>query len=200
MDDAIKALEGAESSTEAKMMLAQHHVKTLISLVSMKISDRQLETLQKFAGKPDQLAKGDSEKHTDKYDFKSENVIELLKNLKLKFEDDQLAATKAETNALNAYALSKKARDNSIDAATKSKEKKEKELAATEKALSEAQGSLKDTTADLKADSKGLADTTESCNTKASEWEQRSKTRELEMKAMDAAIKILAKATGVRTE
>jgi len=41
------------------------------------------------------LAEGDEAAHFDKYDFKSENVIELLKQLKLKFEDDKLAGTKA---------------------------------------------------------------------------------------------------------
>merc|ERR1719446_1767943 len=130
-------------------------------------TETQRRVLEDFAKpRPDQLAAGDLEKHTDKYDFKSENVIELLKQLQLKFEDDKLAGTKAETNAINAYDLAKEARDNSIDAAEKSKKQKEKELATTKK----------------------------------SEWDTRSKTRSLEIEAMDQAVKILAKSTGVRTE
>merc|ERR1712083_1126529 len=95
---------------------------------------RQLKVLQHFAADPKRevKAKGDLEAHVDKYDFKSENVIELLKQLKLKFEDDQLAGTKAETNAVNAYDLSKQARDDAIKAAKKSKENKEKMLAEVE--------------------------------------------------------------------
>jgi hypothetical protein len=65
----------------------------------------------------------------------SENVIELLKTLKLKFEDDKLAGTKAETNAVNAYSLSKRARDNAEKAATKSKKQKTTELATTDSDL-----------------------------------------------------------------
>jgi len=62
----------------------------VLSLVGLKASLEQRHGLEAFAAKqrPDQLAKGDLAKHTDKYDFKSENVIELLKQLKLSFEDD----------------------------------------------------------------------------------------------------------------
>merc|ERR1719502_1509813 len=185
------------------MMLAKRRVKGLIALVSMKTSEAQLKSLIDFAAdpkRPDQLAKGDLSKHTDKYDFKSENVIELLKQLKLKFEDEKTEVTKAETNALNAYALSKEARDNSMDAAKKSKEKKEKALGNTKKAKATAEADLKSTNSDLEADSKALSATDESCATKASEWATRSETRKMEVEAMDVAIKILGKATGVRTE
>merc|ERR1712232_116851 len=121
-------------------MGAQQHVKMVLSLVGLKATEKQRPGLEKFAAgnsakpRPDQLAAGDLDAHVDKYDFKSENVIELLKQLKLKFEDDKLAGTKAETNALNAYELAKEARDNSIDAAEKAKEEKETQLKETESA------------------------------------------------------------------
>jgi len=127
VEGCIKALEGAEGQTES-MMLAQHHVKMMLALVSLKVTNTQRMVLESFAGRPDQLAAGDLNKHVDKYDFKSENVIELLKQLKLKFEDDKLAGTKGETNSLNSYDLSKEARDNSIKAAEQSKKKKTTEL------------------------------------------------------------------------
>merc|ERR1719498_1982670 len=113
------------------MMLTQRKVKNLIALVSMKATEEQLKTLVSFAAppkRPELKAAGDDAAHVDKYDFKSENVIELLKQLKLKFEDDKTAATKAETNALNAYSLAKEARDNERDAANLSKKKKTKTL------------------------------------------------------------------------
>jgi len=150
-------------------------------------------------GRPDQKAAGDLNKHVDKYDFKSENVIELLKELQTKFEDDKLAGTKAETNGLNSYALSKEARDNAIDAAKASKKKKTTELANTVKAITDASLALKNTNKDLKDDSKSLSDTQDACRIKTSEWEERSKTRGLEIEAMDQAMAILSKATGVRT-
>merc|ERR1719498_354861 len=119
-------------------MLAQKHVKVVLALVSMKTTEKQRSVLKEFTQqRPDQLAAGDLDDHVDKYDFKSENVIELLKQLKLKFEDDKLAGTKAETNAVNAYELAKSARDNAIDAAEKSKDKKEKGLAECKKCIAD---------------------------------------------------------------
>merc|ERR1719498_2398859 len=157
-------------------MLAQKHVKVVLALVSEKATHKQQQVLAAFAGeRPDQLAKGDLAAHTDKYDFKSENVVELLKQLKLKFEDDKLAGTKAETNAINAYELAKEARDNAIDAAEKAKSEKEKELSETEAAIEEANAELKSTQEDLAADSKSLKETENACSVKASEWEERSK-------------------------
>mmetsp|Transcript_60698 Transcript_60698/g.95677 ORF Transcript_60698/g.95677 Transcript_60698/m.95677 type:complete len:708 (+) Transcript_60698:103-2226(+) len=202
IEDCITALEEAETTTEAKMMLAQRHIKTVLALVGLKATEQQRRGLAAFAEEPRPVlkAEGDYEAHIDKYDFKSENVIELLKQLKLKFEDDQLAGTKAETNAINAYDLSKQARDDAIAAAEKSKEKKEKTLAQVESDIADAEKTKKDTEDDLAADSQSLADTEDACATKKSEWETRSKTRTLEIEAMDAAIKILSKSTGVRTE
>jgi len=194
----ISALEGAEAKTEALVQ-----VQKVIALVSIKASEEELQTLVAFAdpkARPDQEAAGDLAKHTDKYDFKSENVIELLKNLKLKFEDDATAATVAETNSLNSYSLSKEARDNTIDAAEESKKKKETALAATKTALAQAKNDLKNENEDMDADSKSLGSTTDSCRTKAGEWDERSKTRSNEIAALEAAVKILGKATGVRTE
>merc|ERR1719247_1015533 len=119
VDDALKALSSAEGKTEPGMLLAQGHVKKMLALISLKsVTENQLNELKTFADqpkeRPKQLAKGDLDAHVDKYDFKSESVIELLKQLKLKFQDDKMAATKAETNALNAYDLAKEARDNAI--------------------------------------------------------------------------------------
>jgi hypothetical protein len=200
----ITALTDAESKTEAKMLLAQHHVKMVLSLVGKKATEVQRRGLEAFAKpreKPDEFfAKGDLGAHVDKYDFKSENVIELLKQLKLKFEDDKLAGTKAETNAVNAYDLAKEARDNAKKAANKSKDKKEKELSEVESAIADAEKKLKDTEDDLAADSKSLEDTEDNCATRKSEWETRTETRKLEIAAMDEAVKILAKSSGVRTE
>merc|ERR1719491_530194 len=66
--------------------------------------------------------------------------------------------------------------------------------------MDQAKKELKNTNSDLDADSKSLSDTETSCRVKTSEWEERSNTRKLEVEAMDQAVKILAKSSGVRTE
>jgi len=197
--ECISALEGAEGSTE-KLLLAQKNVRGVMALIAIKATVEQVQTLQAFADKPDQLAKGDLAGHVDKYDFKSENVIELLKQLKLNFQDDRLAGTKAETNAVNSYDLAKRARDNEHKAATTSKAKKTKTLVETEASITKTSASLDSTNGDKTADTKSLKSVTDACNVKKTEWDERSKTRAMEIEAMDQAAKILAKSAGVRTE
>jgi len=65
---------------------------------------------------------------------------------------------------------------------------------------SAAEGDLKNSKADLLADEKTLKTTETSCTMKNSEWEERSKTRGNEEKALKAGIEILGKVAGVRTE
>jgi len=127
-------------------------------------------------------------------------VIEMLKTLKLKFEDEQIAANKAETNAINAYELALNSREEVKARKEDSKKAKSDELSDTKSALEEAENELGDTKKDLAADESTLEETQKSCAVKASEWAERSDTREKEMEAMKVAIKILAKVTGVRTE
>merc|ERR1719181_475275 len=57
---------------------------------------------------------------TRNYDFKSGDIIEMLKTLKLDFEDQLNDLNKAETEADNAYKLADAAKQQEIDAMTRS--------------------------------------------------------------------------------
>merc|ERR1719379_2175602 len=169
----------------------------VLMLVQASITSEQSSALETFANG---TGPGGRDAHVDKYAFKSGNVIELLKTLKMKFEDDSLAATKAETNSINAYKLAKKARDNAIDAADDSKTAKELALSNCQEELADAKSEKADTEADLEADTATLEETEKSCRVKTNEWNERSKTRAHEIEAIEAAIGILEKVTEVRTE
>jgi len=149
---------------------------------------------------PDFLAKGDYGKHVKKYEFKSDNIIDLLKELKLNFEDQRVEGTKMETAAANSYDLAKSARDAAVAAATSAKATKETNLSDCLTQLATTQSSLESAEADLVADEKSLADTVKDCDMKKSEWDERTKIREQEVEAIKKGIEILAKVTGVRTE
>merc|ERR1719217_302505 len=132
------------------------------------------------------------------YSFKSGGIIETFKAMKAEFEADKLDSTSAETNKLNAYNLAKQERDTAISTAKDSKKEKEdikgdkeSEKATSESTLSETETALADDTATLEQ-------TDKECKTVTGEWEERSGIRENEIKAMDMAIKILSKVTGVR--
>lgn len=119
---------------------------------------------------------------------------------KLKFEDEQTAATKGETNSLNQYELEKKARDNEITAATTSKDEKVKLLGKVTSDLVQLKSDLESTQEDKAADTKNFGDTKKACAVKEREWEERSAVRKQEIEAIAMAVKILAKVSGVRTE
>jgi DNA repair exonuclease SbcCD ATPase subunit len=190
-----------ESKDATSLVSAQKQIKKILTLVET-MSDTQRDQLQTFASTDpeDVQAKGDDAAHVKKYNFKSGNIIELLKELKMKFEDEQNADEKAETNSVNSYNLAKDARDNAISAATDSKDEKTTLLGETNEALSAAEADLSDTKDELESDSNTLGSTDKQCSIKNSEWEERTEIRNGELAAMNAAIKILAKVGGVSTE
>mmetsp|Transcript_13518 Transcript_13518/g.33930 ORF Transcript_13518/g.33930 Transcript_13518/m.33930 type:complete len:736 (+) Transcript_13518:81-2288(+) len=209
---AIDVLERAKSNTSV-FLLAQRQVRVVVALVSYKATQIQTKELEDFsevsadsalarapADRPELKAEGNYEAHIQKYGFKSQSVIELLKKLKLQFEDDHVAATKAETNAINAYNLAKQARGEVKTATDNAKSAKEGELNGAKLALSDAQLNYNNTRADLEADSATLDTTQKSCEQRAAEWQERSSIRTKEREAIETAISILAKVTGVRTE
>jgi len=200
--EAVTALlKAGETDSALLQQGAQDSVRQALAFLSMAASEKQQAVLMDFvSGKPDQLAAGDLKTHTKKYSFKSDNVIGLLKELVLKFEDDLTAADVEETAAANGYALEKKARDNELTAMKKSLGQKTKNLGDTKSSLSQAESDRDSEKDDLKADSKTLKDTTTACGTADDEWATRSKTRSGEIEALSEGIKILAKVSGVRTE
>jgi peptidoglycan hydrolase CwlO-like protein len=198
VDQCITALKDAKS--DVSFAQAQQKVAGAMALLQLHLSEHEHSVLKEFTDPSDIMAMGDRAGHVKKYSFKGGNVIELLKNLKLKFEDDLTQIEKEETNAQNSYDLAKKARDNAIDAAEDSKEEKEDLKGEVESELNEAENDLSNEKEELEADSGTLDATKKSCSVKSSEWEERSTIRTNEIEAIHQAVKILAKVGDVRTE
>mmetsp|Transcript_17216 Transcript_17216/g.43361 ORF Transcript_17216/g.43361 Transcript_17216/m.43361 type:complete len:711 (-) Transcript_17216:136-2268(-) len=200
---AITILTSTKKDTDTGLVQAKSQVRSLLALIGFSINTKQRQTMQAFVEdkpRPELEAAGDRKVHVKGYAFKSDSVIELLKELGTKFEDELVATEAAETNAINNYDLAKNARDALIKAKQEAKATKEKEVADSREDLIAAQTAYDSTQADLAADTKTLSETEQSCRLKASEWEERSTTRAKEIEAIQTAISILAKATGVRTE
>jgi len=198
MTSCIEALKDAKSDTSFAQ--AQQKVAGVMSLLQFKVSDHERNVLKSFTDPSEIMAMGDKGGHVKKYSFKGGNVIELLKNLKLKFEDDLTQIEKEETNAQNSYDLSKKARDNAIDASEDSKDEKEDLKGEVDSEKNEAENDLSNEKEELEADTGTLEATQKSCSVKKSEWDERSSIRTNEIAAIGQAIKILAKVADVQTE
>jgi len=207
IQDAVTILEQSKADTAALMVLRKSVGRVVALLAASGGSQQARDQLSAFAEedydpkeRPDLKAAGDDSAHVQKYGFKSQSVIELLKELKLKFEDELTAMNTEETNAENAHTLGQTARDQLKSARLASKAEQESALSATEQERVQAQADLDSAQGDLTADSESLRTTGQACDMKRSEWAERSEVRANEIKAIEKAVEILGKATGVRTE
>jgi DNA repair exonuclease SbcCD ATPase subunit len=188
-----EVIDGLEDAKKGASLL-ETSVTKVLNLASMFVSEHEQKVLSSFL----QEARQPKKPKAKGYTFKSQGVIELLKKLKEKFETDQLETTKAETNSLNSYNLAKQAREEAKEAAEKSKTEKEEIKGEAEGDLTDAESDLELTKKDLADNEASLETVTADCQTKADEYSTRSAARENEIKAMEMAIKILAKVGGVR--
>merc|ERR1719478_2066598 len=90
------------------------------------------------------------------------------------------------------YEDTKAAKEDEIAADAASLEKKGQELADTDEALANAKQDLEDTEAKLAADEAFLEKLKEHCAMTDQMWEERSKTRAMEMEAVSKALAILS--------
>merc|ERR1719213_942193 len=194
-DDEKSLYDDEQKNFEDTITAVDEAITTLKdSKASLLQTDAQKKVVQKAAT----LAKAMGKPAAKTYSFKLGGIIETFKAMKAEFEADKLDSTSAETNKLNAYNLAKQERDTAISTAKDSKKEKEdikgdkeSEKATSESTLSETETALADDTATLEQ-------TDKECKTVTGEWEERSGIREGEIKAMDMAVKILSKVTGVR--
>merc|ERR1719160_1092251 len=133
------------------------------------------------------------------YDFKGGDIIDTLKNLKLKFEDDLVELNKAETAAVSAHKLADAAKEDEINAATRAKDSKTEIKGQKGEDLASAEADLESSTETLTTSQQELDETKQKCNTRADEYNERMQRRAGETAAMGQAIEVLEKITGTRT-
>eukprot|EP00746_Dinoflagellata_sp_MGD_P125221 gnl/MRDRNA2_/MRDRNA2_59940_c0_seq1.p1 gnl/MRDRNA2_/MRDRNA2_59940_c0~~gnl/MRDRNA2_/MRDRNA2_59940_c0_seq1.p1 ORF type:complete len:800 (+),score=259.35 gnl/MRDRNA2_/MRDRNA2_59940_c0_seq1:100-2499(+) len=125
-------------------------------------------------------------------------IVETFRDIEGGLEHDKLDVHQREANAQNAYELAKKSRDFAIAAAKENKKEKEDIKGDKESELAKAEADLKSEEDELTADSATLDSTDQECKQVVAGYEQRVKVRTGEITAMDMAVKILAKVSGVR--
>merc|ERR1712176_695440 len=112
--------------------------------------------------------------------------------MKESFESNLSDSQKEELANQKAYEELKAAKTDEIKAGQAQIDAKTQELASTDEKLAEAKESLEDTKASLSADEEFLMMLKEKCSTTDAEWEERQKTRQLEMEACSKALAVLS--------
>merc|ERR1719473_2210676 len=122
----------------------------------------------------------------------SGEIFGILKQMKETFESNLSASQKDEMANQKAYEDLKAAKEAEITAGQNQIDTKTQELADTDEKNAQAKEDLEDTKKTLSADEEFLMMLKEKCSMTDSEWEERQKTRQLEMEAVSKALAVLS--------
>merc|ERR1712226_1291359 len=126
------------------------------------------------------------------YAPQSGEIFGILRQMKETFEANLSDAQKEEMANQKAYTDLKAAKEAEIAAGQAQIDTKTQELADTDEKLAQAKEDIEDTRNSLAADEKFLMMLKEKCQMTDKEWEERQKTRQLEMEAVSKALAILS--------
>merc|ERR1719201_2436583 len=118
-------------------------------------------------------------------------IMGILKQMKTEFESNLADMQKDEKTSVAEFGELKSAKTSEISAGGEMAKEKTALLGKTKVQLAEAKEDLEDTTSAMEADQAFLVDLKERCSVSDKEWEERSKTRALEIAAVGETIKIL---------
>jgi len=126
------------------------------------------------------------------YAPQSGEIFGILKQMKETFETNLADTQKDEMSNQKAYEELKAAKEEEIAAGQEQIDKKTEELASTDEKLAQSKEDLTDTKASLSADEEFLSMLKDKCSNTDAEWEERQKTRQLEMEACSKALAVLS--------
>merc|ERR1719401_1995915 len=126
------------------------------------------------------------------YAPQSGEIFGILKQMKETFETNLSTSQKEEMANQKAYEDLKAAKEEEIAAGQAQADSKTAELADTDEKNAQAKEDLEDTKKSLSADEQFLMMLKEKCSMTDAEWEERQKTRQLEMEAVSKALAVLS--------
>merc|ERR1719453_285661 len=177
--------------TQQVAMTLKYQMDKHAELLKSVLTHRQRQAFMSFLQQPKDFFDAEPT-FKQSYAPQSGQIFGILKQMKETFEANLSESQKAEMAAQKAYEELKAAKEAEIAAAQDLKDKKTQELADTDLKLAQAKEDLEDTRAKLSADEKFLMMLKEKCQMTDQEWEERQKTRQLEMEAVSKALAILS--------
>merc|ERR1711904_560496 len=126
------------------------------------------------------------------YAPQSGEIFGILKQMKETFETNLSSSQKEEMANQKAYEELKAAKEDEIKAGQEQIDTKTQELADVEEKNAQAKEDVEDTKKTLSADEQFLMMLKEKCSMTDAEWEERQKTRQLEMEAVAKALAVLS--------
>jgi len=197
-----ESLQTISSLKSAVIALSKHHEAALVQQESsasamdfLKVPVMLQQLLQKHADMftPSQKrAVGSFMQTATEYAPASGEIFGILKQMKETFETNLANSQKEEMQSQKDYEDLKAAKEAEIAAGQDLIDTKTGELGTTDEKNAQSKESLADTRETLAADTAFLADLKERCQNMDQEYEERTKTRQLEIQAVSKALAFLS--------
>merc|ERR1719316_1749106 len=173
-----------EIATMLQESLRKHH-----GLLAEVITPHQRKLIGSFVQSPEDYFGAEP---TMQQQPQSGEIFGILKQMKESFETNLAQSQKEESENQAAYEDLKAAKEEEISAGQAQLDTKTSELAATDEKNAQSKQDLEDTRNSLDADTKFLANLKETCANVDQEYEERTKTRQLEIQAVSKALAFLS--------
>merc|ERR1719231_1096698 len=169
----------------------QNEMQKHSSLLSGILTHSQRKAMEAFIQAPEDYFDA-APTFKQSYAPQSGEIFGILKQMKETFETNLSDSQKEELSNQKAYEDLKAAKEEEISAGQSQIDAKTQELASTDEKLAQAKEDIEDTKNNLSADEEFLLMLKEKCSTTDAEWEERQKTRQLEIEACSKALAILS--------
>merc|ERR1712066_892192 len=169
----------------------QHEMQTHAAILQGVLTHSERQAANAFIQAPEDYFDA-SPTFKQSYAPQSGEIFGILRQMKETFEANLSDAQKEEMANQKAYEDLKAAKEAEIAAGQAQIDTKTQELADTDEKLAMAKQDIEDTRNSLAADEKFLMMLKEKCAMTDKEWEERQKTRQLEMEAVSKALAILS--------
>jgi len=185
MQDAISAIVGAIKALKD----SKKDIKGDAKLDLLQIKALAMSLTGEHAAKANAALSQLGEPHA--YEYQSNDIIAVLENLKDQFLENKKELDEDEFDTNSAFERKKLGLVNEAKFATKDKTQKTSTMEAKSAELHETQESRSEESDEKDADNNFLNQLTDECQQKAEDWDQRSKTRAGELKALSEALTAL---------
>jgi len=176
---------------QAVASMIQYQLASHSELLQNVLSPSERKTVAAFVQSP--MDYFDAEPtFKQSYAPQSGEIFGILKQMKESFETNLAETQKDEASNVAAFEQLKAAKEDEIVAGQEQSETKVQELASTDEKNAQAKEDIDDTRASLTEDEAFLTMLKEKCSSTDAEWEERQKTRQLEMEACSKALAVLS--------
>jgi len=169
----------------------QHEVQKHSALLHGVLTHKERRVVDAFVQSPEDYFDAEPT-FKQNYPPASGEIFGILNQMKDTFEANLSDSQKEELANQKAYEDLKAGKTGEIQAGQDQVKAKVKELATTDEKNAQSKQDVEDTTATLSADEEFLRMLKEKCSMTDAEWEERTKTRQLEMEACSKALAVLS--------